>query len=664
MRNLDAAVKRPVRSQISPFKDPIVFRPSRCRARVPIREVCHTFAKSDVPWYDVRQKGEQRVTADIAHMLVILAIAIILFITEWLRVDVVALLVLLSLIVTGLITPEEAFSGFGSPAVLTVWAVFIVSGGLFHTGVANLLGDRLLKIAGTRPRRLVGLLMATVGIMSGVMNNVGATAVLMPATVSISRRARISASKLLMPLAFGSLLGGMTTLIGTPPNILVSDVLYRAGYEPFSLLDFAPVGLVALVLGVIYMALLGLRSLPEQTTAEKMASAAGPHVDLVDSYRLGERLFRARIPAGSCLIGQKLAESSLRQDFELTVIGLERQGKVSLVLEKDTVLQRGDVLLIEGMVDNLVWAEATGWLDVQPEVGVKDRDLQSEVVGIAEVLLAPRSGLVGKTLAEIQFREKFSLTVLAILRDGRPRRTGLVDLPLRFGDTLLVQGPRQQIRILQREPDFVVMGDIEVAPVVRARKAPLAIGLLVLMLVPVVAGWLPIAASALLAGILMVITGCLTMDEAYQSIEWKAVFLVAGTLPLGIAMEKTGTAQYLAGFLVDTLGDLGPLALLAGFYIMTNLLTQFMSNAASTMLIAPIAIGTSQQLGSEPYALLMTVAVAASAGFLTPVAHQSNVLVMGPGGYRFGDYFKSGLPLDLMTFAVTLLIVPLIWPWP
>ena len=602
-------------------------------------------------------------TAEIAYMLVILAITILLFVTEWLRVDVVALLVLLALLITGLITPEAAFSGFSSPAVLTVWAVFIVSGGLFHTGVANLLGDRLLKIAGSSPRRLVGLIMATVGVMSGVMNNVGATAVLMPAVVSISRKARVSASKLLMPLAFGSLLGGMTTLIGTPPNILVSDVLSQAGYEPFSLLDFAPIGLVALVLGVIYMAFIGLRRLPEQTAVEIMAST-GEHVDLVDSYRLGERLFRARIPAGSRLVGQRLAESGLREEFELTVIGLERRGKLALGLDKDTVLQRGDVLLIEGMVDNLAWAEATGWVDVQPEVGVEDHDLQSEVVGIAEVLLSPRSGLVGKTLAEILFREKYSLTVLAILRDGRPRRTGLVDLPLRFGDTLLVQGPRQKIRILQREPDFVVMGDVEVAPMVRARKAPVAIGLLVLMLVPVIAGWLPIAASALLAGILMVITGCLTMDEAYQSIEWKAVFLVAGTLPLGIAMQETGTAEYLAGFLVDTLGGLHPLALLAGFFILTNVLTQFMSNAASTMLIAPIAIGAAQQIGSEPYALLMTIAVAASAGFLTPVAHQSNVLVMGPGGYRFGDYFKSGLPLDFIAFVVTVLIVPLIWPWP
>ncbi len=604
---------------------------------------------------------DPHLTPAIGQMLVILAIAIMLFITEWLRVDVVALLVLLTLMIANLITPEEAFSGFSSPAVLTVWAIFIVSGGLFHTGVANLLGDRLLRIAGNRPRRLVGLLMATVGAMSGVMNNVGATAVLMPAAVSISRKARVSASKLLMPLAFGSLLGGMTTLIGTPPNILVSDVLHQMGYEPFSLLDFAPVGVVALALGVIYMALFGLRSLPEQTPTERMASAAHPQVDLVDSYRLGERLFRARIPAGSGLVGKRLAESSLREEFELSVIGLERQGKASLALEKDTVLQRGDVLLIEGMVDNLVWAGSMGLFDVQPEIGVEDRDLQSEVVGIAEVLLAPRSGLVGKTLSEILFREKFSLTVLAILRDGRPRRTGLVDLPLRFGDTLLVQGRRQKIRILQREPDFVVLGDIEVAPAVRARKMPLALGLLVLMLVPVVAGWLPIAASALLAGVLMVITGCLTMDEAYQSIEWKAVFLVAGTLPLGIAMKNTGTAEYLAGFLVDSLGSLHPLALLAGFYVLTNLLTQFMSNAASTMLIAPIAIGAARQIGAEPHALLMTVAIAASAGFLTPVAHQANVLVMGPGGYRFGDYFKAGLPLNLLVFAVTLLIVPLLW---
>jgi len=283
---------------------------------------------------------------------------------------------------------------------------------------------------------------------------------------------------------------------------------------------------------------------------------------------------------------------------------------------------------------------------------------------MAEVLLAPRSRLIGETLTDIQFREKFNLSVLAILRDGRPRRTGLAELPLRFGDTLLVQGPRQNLRILQREPDFVVLSDLQTAPAIRAHKAPVAGLLLLAMLVPVVLGWLPIAASALLAGLLMVLTKCLTMDEAYSSIEWKAVFLVAGTLPLGIAMEKTGTAEFLAGFLVDAVGDLGPMALLAGFYVLTNLLTQFMSNAASTVLIAPIAIGAAQQIGSDPHALLMAVAIAASAGFLTPVAHQSNVLVMGPGGYRFADYFKVGLPLNLLTFVVTSLLVPLLWPWP
>jgi di/tricarboxylate transporter len=284
-------------------------------------------------------------------------------------------------------------------------------------------------------------------------------------------------------------------------------------------------------------------------------------------------------------------------------------------------------------------------------------------VGIYEVLLAPRSRLVGNTLTDIQFREKYHLTVLAILRDGRPLRTGLAELPLRFGDTLLVQGPRHNVRILQREADFVVLGDVDAMPAMRTRKAPLAVGFLVLMLVPVVAGWLPIAASALLAGVLMVITGCLTMDEAYQSIEWQAVFLVAGTLPLGIAMENTGTAQFLADLMVSAVGGLGPMALLAGFYILTNLLTQFMSNAASTVLIAPIAIQAAQQVGGNPYTLLMAVAEAASAGFLTPVAHQSNVLVMGPGGYRFGDYFKVGLPLDLLVFGVILVVLPIFWPW-
>jgi di/tricarboxylate transporter len=565
------------------------------------------------------------------------------------------------LILTGLITPEEAFEGFASPAVVTVWAIFIVSGGLFYTGVANSLGSRLLKLAGTSQTRLVGLLMTAVGLMSGVMNNVGATAVLMPAVVSMSRKARMNASRLLMPLAYGSLLGGMITLIGTPPNILVSGALSQAGYEPFSLLDFAPVGITALLVGTVYMVFVGYRLLPDHTPAERLAPVAGADEDLVDLYRLGERLFRARVPVGSSLIGKTLAESGLRQDFELSIIGLERRGEMQHTPDKDLALRRGDILLVECMVDNLAWAEATHLLEVQPEVGVHDRDLQSEAVGMAEALLSPRSRLVGKTLADLRFREQFGLSVIAILRDGRPRRTGLALMPLRFGDTLLVQGSRQNIVILQRDPDFVVLGDVEPEPTVRGKKAPLAVGLLLVMLVPVVTGWLPIAAAALLAGVLMVVTGCLTMDEAYQSIEWKAVFLVAGTLPLGIAMQKTGTAALLADLMVGVVGGLGPIALLAGFFVLTNLLTQFMSNAASTVLIAPIAIDAALKVGSEPQALLMAVSVAASAGFLTPVAHQSNVLVMGPGGYRFSDYLKAGLPVDLLTFVVVLVVVPLVW---
>jgi di/tricarboxylate transporter len=602
------------------------------------------------------------VNQEIGLMLAILAITVFLFIIDRLRVDVVALMVLLALVLTGLISAEDAFAGFSSPAVITVWAIFIVSGGLFHTGVANVLAERMLKLAGKSRSRLTTLLMTTVGLMSGVMNNVGATAVLMPATVTMSRKSRINASLLLMPLAFGSLLGGMITLIGTPPNILASDALRMAGLEPFSLLDFAPVGLAALAVGIVYMLILGLRLLPDRTPAERLERMED--VDLVGLYRLGERLFRARIPAGSPLIGKTLAESELRQQYELSVIGLERRNEEILAPPSDTVLRRGDMLLLEGMVDHLEWAQASGRLDVQPEVGVHDKELQSEAIGIAEVLLSPRSSQVGKSLTDMQFREKYNLTVLAILRDGNPYRTGLADLRLRLGDTLLVQGPRQNIRVLQREVDFVVLSDVDVVETIRSKKAPIAVAIMAVMLGTVLVGWLPIAAAALLAGILMVLTGCLTMDEAYQSIEWKAVFLVAGTLPLGIAMEKTGTAEFLARLMYDAIGGLGPMALFAGFYILTNVLTQFMSNAASTVLIAPIAIDAAYQAGSEPHALLMAVAVAASAGFLTPVAHQSNVLVMGPGGYRFSDYFKVGLPLNILVFLVALLIVPLIWPWP
>ncbi len=378
---------------------------------------------------------------------------------------------LLALILTGLITPEEAFEGFASPAVVTVWAIFIVSGGLFYTGVANLLGSRLLKLAGTSQKRLVGLLMAAVGLMSGVMNNVGATAVLMPAVVSMSRKARINASRLLMPLAYGSLLGGMMTLIGTPPNILVSGALTQAGYGPFSLLDFAPVGLTALLVGTVYMVFVGYRLLPDHTPAERLAPAAGAEEELVDLYQLGERLFRARVPVGSPLIGKTLAESGLRQDFELSIIGLQRRGSNADMHQ--TMTWRFD-----GGTSSLWRAWWTTWhgpkiahlLEVQPEVGVHDRDLQSEAVGMAEALLSPRSRLVGKTLDDLRFREHFGLSVIAILRDGRPRRTGLALMPLRFGDTLLVQGSRQNIVILQRDPDFVVLGDAEPEPTVRVKK--------------------------------------------------------------------------------------------------------------------------------------------------------------------------------------------------
>ncbi|MFQ6057714.1 MAG: SLC13 family permease [Anaerolineae bacterium] len=602
-------------------------------------------------------------TIQIAIVLAILAGAIVLFVTEWLRVDLVALLVLLILALVGLVTPEEAFSGFSNPAVITVWAIFIVSGALSRTGVANMLGQRILRVAGSNEVRLIVALMVAVGVMSAIMNNVGATAVLLPAAVGICRQAKIPASKLLMPLAFGSLLGGVTTLIGTPPNLLVNAVLMERGLQPFSLLDFTPLGSIALVVGILFMALIGRRLLPAHATEDRMPTAWLPQGSLTELYNLRERLFQIRIPQGSMLTDKPLSQSTLRERFGVNVVAVRHGGQTVLAPPPDITLHPGDVLLLEGKVDELRAKDVPPYFEVLPDREWTDEDLETAAIGMFEVALSPHATIFGQTLRDIHFREKYSLSVVAIWREGQPRRTGLSDLPLRFGDTLLVQGLRSKFRILQREPDYIVLADPEaIEETLRFKKAPLALGIMALMLTPVVLGWLPIATAGVMGAALMIISGCLTMEEAYRAIEWKAVFLIAGMLPLGLAMEKTGTAQYLAKLVVNAVGDVGPFALLAGLYIFTALLTEVLPSPALAVLMAPIAISTAQGMGANPYAFLMAVVIAISAGSITPVSHPAHVLVMSPGGYRFLDYLKVGLPLNLVILIATLIALPVFFP--
>ncbi len=778
-------------------------------------------------------------TFQIGLVMAILALTVALFVTERLRVDVVALLVLGGLALTGLVTPAEAVSGFSSPAVITVWAVFILSGGLSRTGVASLIGRQVLRLAGTGELRLMAVIMLTAGVMSAFMNNVGVAALLLPVVMDIARRTGHPPSRLLMPLAFGSLLGGLTTLIGTPPNILVSDALRDYDLRPFQLFDYTPVGLAVMLVGVAFMALVGRHLLPARDLAKEFAapsqanleevydlherlfvmrlpadsvlvgrtlsesrlgSALGlnvigiirdsqtrlsphpgtvlcrgdrllvagrldrlaelrgrrhlmieednlaverltsaeievaelrlsPHspflgqtlqqidfrrrfgvnvlairrdsiprrtnlqdiplqlgdtlliqgppaqlevlrdtadllvskVEAAEIYRLHERLLIVGVPPDSTLAGKTLADSRLGDAFGLTVLGIVREGTAHLVPEATEQVMAGDTLLVEGKLEDLLTLRGLQDLEIDRQAPPDLRELESEQVGLAEVVLSPRTTLVGQSLRQMHFREKYGLNVLAIWREGHAYRSNLRDMALRFGDALLLYGPRDKLKVLGSEPDFLVLTE-EAQEALRLNKAPVAALLMGAVLLPVILGWLPISIAAVVGATLMVLTGCLTMEEAYRFIEWKAVFLIAGMLPLGIAMQQTGAARFLADGVVSTVGGLGPLAVMAGLFVLTTLATQVMPNPAVAVLLAPIALNTANDLGMSPYALMMTVAVSASASFLSPVSHPANVLIMGPGGYRFRDYIKVGLPLTVVVLGVTLLVLPFFWP--
>ena len=588
-------------------------------------------------------------TPEIAFTLIIIAIAVVLFATEKLRVDVIALLVLLTLALVGLVSPQEAFSGFANPAVITVWAVYIVSGGLFRTGVADILGQRIIRLAGSSEARLIAVIMLACGLMSAFMNNIGATAVLLPAVVGISRKAKIPLSRLLIPLSFSSLMGGNMTLIGTPPNVLAASLLDDAGLPTFAFFDFTPMGAIVFGTGVLYMVLVGRHLLPRRQTAAEM-----------QTNKLRNYVSEVRVPAESPLAGRSLFESRLGADYGLNVLAVVRDGIARTSPDRETLILPEDMLVVAGGVGELMRAREKFSLVTEAERKIEIEEFDTQDNHLVEATLAPRSRMSGRTLREIRFRDRYGFTALAIWRHGEVITQRLRDLRLRFGDALLLKGPDYRLPGLIESDDFLVLEPVKETR--RQQKAPLAVAILLLVLVLVTLGDLSIALSMVIGAVAMVLTGCLTMDEAYQSIEWRSVFLIAGMLPLGLAMETTGTARFLAGLLGDVLGALGPLAIMGGIYILAGLITEPMSNAAATVLIVPIAIDTAMGLGADPRAFVLAAVIGASTSFLTPVGHQANVLVFGPGGYRFTDYTRVGALLNIVLLVVTLIFLPILWP--
>lgn len=591
-------------------------------------------------------------TLEIVLTLAIILIAIILFATEKLRVDLIALLVLLAVSITGLVNKEEVFLGFANPAVITIWAVYIVSGGLFKTGVADILGSLILRLSGASEARLIVVIMLTCGIMSAFMNNVGAVAVLMPAVIGISKQTKIPVSKLLIPLAFSSLLGGKMTLIGTPANILAQGILIARGLPSFGFFDITPMGFLVLLTGTVYMVGLGRRLLPVRETAdEPLASSA-----------LREYISDVEVSMESPLIGKNLNESKLGSEYDLMVLSILREEENITALHRDFVINACDHLVIQGSAKNLLNAQETLNLHIHTDHDIELEDLDTESSYIFEATLSPRSTLVGRSLDQVRFRDRFGFTALAIWRQGDIITEHLRDIELSFGDALLLKGPPGKVRALQEGNEFLVLEPLDLKPDLK-KKAPIAAGIMLLVIVLAMFSGLGIATSMVVGSVLMVLTGCLTMDEAYESIDWRTVFLVGGMLSLGFAMENTGTAQFLADLLLGVLGDYGPLGLLAGIYLLSALITQPMSNAAAVVLMVPIAVDTAISLDVNHLTFTMAVVIGAATSFLSPVGHKANVLVFGPGGYRFFDYTRVGILLTIALFIVSMIFLPIFWPF-
>jgi di/tricarboxylate transporter len=593
--------------------------------------------------------------------LVILATAIVLFLSERLSVDLIALLVLVALGLSRVLTPQEVFSGFSDSAVITIMAVFVLAYSLEVTGVADQMGNLVARLAGKSEMRLIAALMGTAALMSLFMNNIAVASTLLPATSTVSRRSGIKIYRLLIPLAFGSLLGGTATLF-TTTNIVVSGILKNSGYQGYGVLDFLPVGLPIVVVGISYMVLFGRRMLPKERPTERSEILRHAEMDLLSTYKLSERLFRARIPTGSILINCKLSDSTLREKYRLNVVAIERGEEKVIAPLPDFVLRQGDVMLLEGRLEEFRQLDTEPYLEIQPMPTYKERDLETPNVVILEVVLSPRSQFIGNTLKETHFREKYGMTVLAVWNGERVIRTGLTDLKLTFGDALLLQGPRDRLPMLRMSPDMIVLSQEEEPVEKLVHKSPLALIIFGLTLAVAAFGPFSVGEVMLAGALVMIILNILTMEQAYRVIDWRIVFLVAGMLPLGVAMTKTGATTLFANALINGVGAYGPQALLLGLLTLTVLLSQAMKGAAVSAVIAPIAIQAAHQAGLDPRALCMGVALATSMAFITPLGHPVNILMMGPGGYSFRDFFKVGLPLTVLLFIVVLVTLPIFWP--
>jgi di/tricarboxylate transporter len=576
----------------------------------------------------------------------VLVVALIAFVAEWLPVDLTALFVAIALIVLGLVTPEEGVAGFGNTATITVMAMFILSAGISRTGVILVVRDWLVKWGGKNANQQIFILGIIVGPITAFINNTAVVAVFLPIVEDWCKKQGISPSKLLIPLSYVTVLGGMITLIGTSTNILASGVSKKLGYGEFGLFQFTSLGIITFIVGLAYLALFAPKLLPDRK------SSSGD----LEGYGLKDYVSEVVISPRSSLIGQTLRSSEIQRKFDIDILELIRDDSHFPPPVADKKLLAGDILLVRGGRQELLNIRDEKGLDIVPDVKFGKKDLEAELSSgedeVAEVLILSNSRLVGATIKDLRFRQRYNATVLAIRRGEELLRERLGQTPLKFGDLLLVQGPRESFKGLQTSRELLVMESRDVENL-RPDKAWIAIAIILGVIVVSAFNWMPILVSALVGVALMVVTGCLKPGEIYGAVRWDIIFLLAGLLPLGTAMDKSGATKWLASQLLAVGGHLSGFWVLVFFYIATTLLTEILSNNAAVVLMIPVAAEVAKTLGLNPLAFIYAVTFAASNSYLTPIGYQTNTMVYGPGGYKFLDFTRVGAPLNLILTILT-----------
>ena len=586
-------------------------------------------------------------TFEILILFLLLAAALVLFLLEWLSVDVVTLFLLLALVLFGILTPEEVFSGFANEIIIILCSVFVLSAALVKTGVMNWVGRALhALVGGNEFRILVSVMLLSAGL-SAFLSNTTAVAILLPVVLGLSRESRVSPGRILIPLAFASMLGGTCTLIGTSTNLAASGMILKMGLEPFSLFEFVQIGLVLVVVGTLYMAFLGHRLLPRTAPAT-----------LTEEYRIKEYLTEVIVPEESALAGESLEQVPLL-DRGVTVLSIQR-GERRIYPGPQRRLRKGDRLIVQATREGLLYVRETPDLVIHADGSLNDTDLVTDSIHLVEAIIMPRSTLIGHTIRKWKFRQRYGVSVLALYRQGVSLVEGLANIRFKVGDVVLLQGPADRLAPLQEARDLWVLDESE-HTLVNNRRGSYAAAALVLAVLLGGLQVIPLSISFLLGALVVIVLKCVTVEEVYGFIEWRLIILIGGMTAFGLAMQKTQADGYLAGLIVEWALPLGLYWVLAGFVVLTMLLTQPLSNAAAVLVVLPVAVATAGQLGVNPRSLAVLVTLAASVSLIAPF-EPACLLVFGPGKYRFRDFLISGLPLSAIVVVVLLLLVPVFWP--